>query len=218
MFDVSNGLVVAVLLALGLPLGACSPTGAPTGGDAAADGGAVPSDGGHVSDAAAMDCAADTGGPETWEAFFIISNPHSTPLFLRSTCDIEAELVSCSDRYAAPLPTGWFCGLRCDDQVNECPPCATPEGGVDPCAPEPLEVGPDVATSWEGQLFTKSVRNDGCQCWTQGRVSPGKYRFLLPVYTSKEAAVAGDVAWKAMVDFEMPRGGQFYVKLVPPSK
>ncbi len=126
-------------------------------------------------------------------------------------CALRYDVTGCATGYAEPLVRTGVCTVPCDG-----PPDCIACGACPMVAPEVLP-GDSIGDGWAGLAFTFDTNASGCQCHHESVAPAAKYRVIVPVYESAEAARDfGMPSHLAEVDFSLPApGGLVVVELAP---
>jgi hypothetical protein len=186
MANFTAGLGKQVLVALGIAALAAACGGqvvAGTGGS----GGSIP-----------PECAVPTELSAPYPVTFEFVSAGGAPAFLAENCATEFEVTSCADGYITPIARDGNCTVDCST-TNECIQCGA-------CPTNAIEVTPSAPRleEWSGLAYDFGKTNTGCSCHTSSPAQAGKYRVVVPVYSSETDALAETNATSVTVDFELP--------------
>lgn len=188
------------VLAAGLALGAAACGSSVNGGagGAGGDGGGTTGSGGEGG-VIPPECAVATSEPGPYPVTFQFENFGVGTAYLREDCALQYSITSCEDGYSEPVATRTFCSQPCGDPSGGCIVC-----GPCPLGPVPVAEGAQSTDAWPGMRYTSGTTSEGCACHEEHVARAGRYRIVVPVYTSEMAVMEGTPSYEVTVNFELP--------------
>lgn len=144
------------------------------------------------------ECRVPSDGPGPHRVKFEFVNPGATPLYLREDCVLRYSIYGCADGYAKVLSRGPVCMTNCAAPVlgdMDCGGCMM--GGVEVAAAASYD------DAWVGETYSFAKNIYGLDCYDAHAAPAGKYRIVVPVYLSRQAAQDDHSSFSVQIDFDL---------------